>query len=157
MTKLLRLPVGGLVVVTICVCLPKHALSWQPQETCGGYNVTWPSPFYLQQNTCSIPSGSTRYAAVTDQINRWRNVGGMRAMVGWSAFSNPSCVIDSNDEINEIAFIPKAQIDGSGGRTILTTDWCVLPGDEDYDSAKIFIASTRVGTRSSRSPRFHRA
>lgn len=83
---------------------------------------------------------------MTDQINRWRNVGRMREMVGWSAFSNPSCVIDSSDEINEIAFVPSAQIDGNGGRTILTTDWCVLPGDEDYDSAKIFIAADVGGT-----------
>lgn len=37
------------LVVAACVNLPADALAWEPMSTCGGYNVTWPSPFYLQQ------------------------------------------------------------------------------------------------------------
>ena len=146
MSASLRSPVVGLVVAAVCLYLPEHALAREPQETCGGYNVTWPSAFYIRRNTCSIPDPGSRYNAISDQMSRWRNVGGMRAMVYWSAYTQTNCIIDPNDEINEIAFVPTAQIDGNGGRAIMTTDDCWLPGDEDYDSVKIFIAADVGGT-----------
>lgn len=145
MTRL-RPHVAGLIVVAVCLYLPEPALAWEPAETCGGYNVTWPSAFYIRRNSCSISDPGSRYNAISDQMSRWRNVGGMRPMVYWSMYTQPNCLIDDEDEINEIAFVPSEQIGGSGGRAIVTTDDCWLPGDEDYDSVKIFIANDVGGT-----------
>jgi hypothetical protein len=107
--------------------------------TCSGSTMTWEDPFAMVVNTPTIPAGGLRDVSVDNAINRWRGVIGMTDMVSKSSTVSTGNVITTGDGQNDVAVVPRANIGGNNGLTLMTYSLCFF--SSSWEEADVFAAS----------------
>jgi hypothetical protein len=107
--------------------------------TCNGNPVTWEDPFAMVPNTFSVPPGGLRDASVNNAINSWRGVAGMTDMVSKSSTVTIGNSITTGDGQNDVATVPRANIGGNNGLTLMINSLCFL--SSSWEEADVTAAS----------------
>jgi hypothetical protein len=123
----------------MCCSLPSSAQAYT-YLTCGGVKVVWDDPFWMVQNTFSIPPGSLREVSLDNAINRWRGVKGMIDMVSKAPLPNSGTTYGIDDDLNDAVIVNRGDIGGNNGLTSMIHDGCFLPGDMEWLEADVQVA-----------------
>lgn len=88
-------------------------------------DVRWPDPpIGIERDTCNVPDGSARKAALDDTYSAWNRVGGVSNFF-FESGSDSNCQLRKANGRNEVLFADSAEIDGNIGEAFVR---CTLEG-----------------------------